>query len=105
MKNGIVYIVMNEGEVVYASNEREVAETYANNKMYEARGEILDEWENDDATDEDIAEAEYQSAFYGECYEVEEVNISNLVEDDVVETLNGTEIEVSDILEKLELSE
>lgn len=103
MKFSIVYIVMNEGEVVYASENKELAEAYADNQGYEARGRVLDEWENDDPSDEDIWEADFQAGYDGGCYEVQRVDISNLTDDDTVEILDGTEIDVSDILEKLRI--
>lgn len=105
MKFSIVYIVMNEGEVVYASENKELAEAYAFNKGCKARERVLDDWENDDPSDEDIWEAGFQAGYDGDYYEVERVDISNLADDGTVEILDGTEIDVSDILEKLRISE
>lgn len=105
MKFSIVYIVMNEGEVVYASEDKKLAEAYAENQGYKARERVLDEWGNDDPTDDDIGEADFQAGFDGDYYEVERVDISNLTDDDIVEISDGTEIDVSDILEKLRLRE
>lgn len=105
MEYDIVYVVMREGEVEYASTDEESAKAYADNQMYNAREEILDEWENDDPTEKDIAEADFQAGFDGDYYEVKKVDISNLMEDDMVEFSDGDEVEVSDILEKLETCE
>lgn len=96
---------MNEGEVVYASEDKEFAKAYADNQGYNARKKVLDEWGNDDPTEKDIAEADFQAGFDGDYYEVEKVDISNLTEDDMVEISDGSEINVSDILQKLEPSE
>lgn len=60
MKYDIVYVVMCEGEVEYASTDEETAEAYADNQMYNAREEVLDEWDNYDPTEEDIAEADFK---------------------------------------------
>lgn len=105
MKYDIVYVVMCEGEVLYVSKEEESAEGYADNQGYKARQEVLDEWGNDDPTENDIAEADFQAGFDGDYYEVVKVNISNLTENDMVEFPDGSEIEVSDILKKLRTSE
>lgn len=48
MKYDIVYVVICEGEVEYASTDEETAEDYADEQMYIAREEVLDEWDNDD---------------------------------------------------------
>ena len=105
MKYGIVYVVMGDGEVEDASTNEEVAEGYADNQGYNARQEVLDEWDNDDPTEEDIAEADFQAGFNGDYYEVVKVDISSKTEDDTIELPDGNEVEVSDILEKLRISE
>lgn len=105
MEYGIVYVVMNEGEVVYASTSKEFADGYADNQGYNARQEVLDKWGNDDPTEEDIAEADFQAGFDGDYYEVVKVNISSKTEDDIIELPDGREIEVADILEKLRISD
>ncbi|MEY8425069.1 hypothetical protein AALB52_20480 [Lachnospiraceae bacterium 38-14] len=101
MKYNTVYIVINEGEVVYASEDKEDADAYADTKGYEARQRVLSEWGNDDPSDEDVAEADLQAGMDGDYYEVKRVNLSNKSEDDTIELSDGTEIDVSDIIEKL----
>ncbi len=101
MKYDNVYVVMREGDVVYASTDEEMAEAYADDQMYNAREAVLDEWGNDDPTEEDIAEADFQAGLDGDYYEVIKVDISNKTEDDTLELSNGDEVDVSDILEKL----
>lgn len=105
MKYDIVYVVMCEGEVEYASTDEESAKGYADNQGYNARQEVLDKWGIDDPTEKDIAEANFQTGFDGGYYEVVKVDISNKTENDMVELPNGDEVEVSDILEKLRTSE
>lgn len=104
MKYGIVYIVMHEGKVEYASTDRQAAEEYAGAQMENGTVEVLNKWGNDDPTEKDISEAALQSGYEGDCYEVIEVDISNKTEDDeddTVELPNGIEIEVSEISKKL----
>ena len=102
MKYADVYVVKNEGEGQYASTSKEAAEEYADEKRYNARQAVLDDWGNDDPSEKDIYEADFQAGFDGGIYEVEKVNIMNKKEDDVVEFSDGSEIEVSEILEKLD---
>lgn len=94
----MVYVVLREGEVVFASEDWEDAEGYAESKGFEARAEVLDEWGIDDPSEKDVFEADWQAGFDGDCYEVEAVDLSNLTEDDKVIVSDGTEIDVSDIL-------
>lgn len=101
MKYNNVYIVIHEGDVVYASTDKESAEGYADEQMYNAREAVLDEWENDDPTEKDIEDADWQVGLNGDFYEVIKVNISNKMDDDTLELPNGDEVDVSDILEKL----
>lgn len=101
----MVYVVLREGEVVFASEDREDAEGYAESKGFEARAEVLDEWGIDDPSEKDVFEADWQAGFDGDCYEVEAVNLSNLTEDDKVMVSDGTEIDVSDILTLLAAGE
>jgi len=105
MKYDIVYVVMCEGEVEYASTDEETAEDYVDEQMYNARKEVLDECDNDDPTEKDIAEADFQAGFDGDYHEVVKVDISNQTENDMVKLPNGNEVEVSDILEKLRTCE
>lgn len=104
MKYGIVYVVICDGEIVYASTDKSSAIAFANDESYAARQATLDEWDNDDPTPEDIAEADYQAAYDGDYYEVARLDISNKKEGDMVKH-SGDEYDVSDILEKLEENE
>lgn len=101
MKYEIVYIVIREGEIEFASVDEELAEGYADNQGFIARQEVLEEWGNDDPSEEDIAEADFQAGFNGDYYEVVEVDISNKTENDTIELPNGDKIEVFYILKKL----
>lgn len=65
----------------------------------------MDEWDIDDPTEDDIAEAGFQAGFDGGDYEIFELNISNLAKDDMVKLPDGDEVEMSYILEKLEADE
>ena len=105
MKYGILYVVTNEGEIVYASTDREKAEGYADTKGYEARQRVLDEWGNDDPDEKDLAEADFQAGFDGDYYDVEAVDITGLTEDSTVQLMDGTEVDVSEILKKLDKDE
>ena len=102
MKYQTIYVVFNEGEVQYASVNEEDAEGFATTRGLEGRQHILEEWGNDDPSETEIAEADFQAGFDGYCYEVEAVNLSGLTEEDTVELLDGTVVDVSDILAKMD---
>lgn len=105
MKHSIIYVVVNEGDVVYASADKESANAYADTKEIEARERVLEEWGNDDPSESELVEADYQAGFDGDSYEVQKIDISNQTEDGTVELQDGTEIEMSEILEKLEIDD
>ena len=100
MKYSIVYAVMCDGEVAYASTNREDAREYVEDKGYKARKEILERNDVDDPEVGDIAYADF-IAGYEEYYEIEIIDITNKAEDDIIELSDGGEIEVSEILDKL----
>lgn len=104
----IVYAVINEGEIVYASRYEEEAQRYANEQENHAVTSTLDEWDIDDLSTEDIEKVSYPAEYDREVYEVYEVDISDKTEDDTIEILtdNGSyKSEVSEIFEILEKSE
>ena len=100
--NEEVYIVVNEGEVVFVSFEKEEADNYAYNKGLEARDEVLEEMGCDEDLDEkDLFEAEFQAGYDGGVFEVHYVDMSQHKEDDVI-FVGGDEIEYNDIVMLLE---
>lgn len=101
MKFSKVYVVTKIDEIVFASEDIDEARGFAESKHYEARKNVLNDWGNDDPDERDLADAEWQAGADGEFYEVAEVDLSNKSEDDKVELDNGEEIEVAEILEKL----
>jgi hypothetical protein len=102
MENEYLYIVINQGEVVFVSKDENEAHNYADEHNFNAQENVLGEWGNDDPTDEDIAQAAFQAGFDGEIYFVEEINSSDLEPDGSIECSDGSEIDVTDILDLLE---
>ena len=102
MENEHLYIVINQGEVVFVSKDENEAHNYADEHNFNAQENVLDEWGNDDPTDEDIAQAAFQAGSDGEIYFVEEINSSDLEPDGSIECSDGSEIDVTDILDLLE---
>lgn len=100
-----VYVVINDGEVVYASTDSSESEDFALTGAINATALVLDEDGNDDPSEEEMAEAAFRAGFDGDYYEVECVDISGLGVDDVVETNSGAELDVSDILDALNEAE
>ena len=102
MENEHLYIVINQGEVVFVSKDENEAHNYADEHNFNAQENVLGEWGNDDPTDEDIAQAAFQAGSDGEIYFVEEINSSDLEPDGSIECSDGSEIDVTDILDLLE---
>lgn len=102
MENEHLYIVINQGEVVFVSKDENEAHNYADEHNFNAQENVLGEWGNDDPTDEDIAQAAFQAGFDGEIYFVEEINSSDLEPDGSIECSDVSEIDVTDILDLLE---
>ena len=86
MENEHLYIVINQGEVVFVSKDENEAHNYADEHNFNAQENVLGEWGNDD----------------GEIYFVEEINSSDLEPDGSIECSDGSEIDVTDILDLLE---
>ena len=76
-----IYIVLNEGDVVYASYNKEDAEGYALTKNICGAEETLNDWGNDDPTEDDWDEASFQSGFDGGYHEVVEIESDSQTED------------------------
>lgn len=104
MKYNSVYVVMRGCDVDYVTTEKEKADDYADFKSNAAMKEVLEEWDNDDPNVKDIAYACFQAGGDGDYYHVEKVDLSNRSEDDTVK-INGDDIDVSEILEKLKNDE
>jgi hypothetical protein len=105
MKNfNVVYVVINEGEPVYASKGKSEADAYAFEKNRDANNRALGELGVDDPDIDDCAMAGYKAGYDGEYYEVKRVNLQGKCEDDSVELDDGTEVDVYDINELLKLN-
>lgn len=103
--SSLVYVVINEGEVVFASYDKEQAENFAYNQSQNALQTVLsEEWKIDDPTEKDIDEASFQSGFDNGIWEVFPFDISTGQEDDEVD-IGGEIIEYNDIITKLAESE
>lgn len=92
-----IYIVLNEGDIVYASYDREDAEGYALTKNICGAEETLSGWGNDDPTDDDWDEASFQNGFDGGYHEVVEVDSNSQNEDGEFELDDGTTISAMEV--------
>lgn len=101
MEDIYLYVVINEGEPVFVSKDKKEADTYADEQGLQARIRILNEWNNDDPTEDDIAQADWQAGSDGEYYSVEKISLSDLKNNDIIELSDGTEIDSLDVLDLL----
>lgn len=99
-----VYYVVNEGEVKFASYDKDEANNFADKNNDEDTNEVLENWgygDEDDISEKRMAEAAFQAGFDGGIYEVFKIDLSKFSEDDTITLDDGTEIDVSEIIEKL----
>ena len=104
-----VYVVINEGEAVFATNNEEVADAYAENAIDNCVYDTVEECgrDIDDLTPEELEEMSFMSGFDGGYYEVQsfELDIENRDNNpDTVELDDGTELDVDDIFDVYEES-
>ena len=98
----MIYIVLNEGELVYASYDEDEANGYAYSHTQEGVNATLEEWGNDDHTDKDLEEAAFHNGFDGGFYSVIEVDVDDADEYGNITLDDGTEVCVEDILDIIE---
>lgn len=114
MKNGqTVYIVVNEGNILYATKELDEAKGFCNDKIDEGVLEAAEECgrDLDDMTDEEIGEMSFMSGFNGGYHYVSKAEINDDMDDSETVTAEGVDnceednFEVGDIREALKSSE
>ena len=106
MKNkqkAVVYIVVNDGEVLFASKDEDNAEGYAEEKTTEIQEEIAEELDIDE--DEDFSKVVYKAgAEYG-TFDVVEIDLNKCKENEIItiftKNLGDEYIEYSEIIAKL----
>lgn len=98
MNYNTVFVVLKEGEIVYASSDKDSAEAYSYNQDCRGIDEVLADWGNDDPTDEDIAEAAFQAGLDGDICDIQSVNLSGKTEDDTIILEDGSEVTVAEIV-------
>ena len=106
MKNkqkAVVYIVVNDGEVLFASKDEDNAEGYAEEKTTEIQEEIAEELDIDE--DEDFSKVVYKAgAEYG-TFDVVEIDLNKCKENETItiftKNLGDEYIEYSEIIAKL----
>ena len=106
-QKAIVYVVINDGEVVYASKDEDNADNYVEEKREEIREELIEELDIDE--DEDPSKVEYQleyasGAEYG-IFKVVEIDLNKYKENETfekfIQNLGNVCIEYNEIIDKL----
>jgi len=102
-QKAVVYIVINEGEILYASKDEDNADNYAEEKQNEIEEEIAKDMNIDE--DEDFSKVVYEAgAEYG-TFKVVEIDLNRYNEDETIRIFienHGEEfIEYSEIIDKL----
>jgi len=103
--NEAVYIVINEGEVIYVALDEDEAKNYADNRGIEARDRALEGMGAEEATSEkDIFDAALKAGYDSGVFEVYCIDLSRYREDDVI-YVDGNEIDYNDVVDLLEKEE
>lgn len=105
MQKNIVYVVVKEEELVFVSSDLEEANDYKMNDSIEATADVLEEWDNDDPSEEDIVAASFQAGYDGDNCEIFSVDISKYVKGDTVELDDGSEVDYNKIVKLLKENE
>jgi len=78
----IVYAVLNEGEIVFASKDEELANSYADKSWQEDIQETADEYDFDLDNPKQLDAAQYQAGFDGGVYDVVKVDTDKFDDND-----------------------
>lgn len=103
-----VFIVVNEGEIVFASKDSELAQGYCDDANMQGTEEEVEESGRDieDLTDSELAEFSFMSGYNGGYHYCEEIVLDDNADDDSVYTTSeGDEFTKSEILEAIESSD
>ena len=95
------YVVVSEGEVKGAFETKSEAYDFENDQNLKARERVLQDWGMDDPEEKDLDEASFQAGQDGDYYETVRVDLTGKDEDDMVVLPDGTEIDVSKILDNV----
>lgn len=103
----MIYIVVNEGELVMATRNEDRALAFALESTNEAVADAVEESGRDieDLTDEELGEFSMKAGFDGGYYAVEEITEEDFENLEEVETENNGSFETSAIAELLALDE
>lgn len=103
----MIYIVVNEGEIVMATRDEDKALGFAIESTNVAVAEAVEESGRDieDLTDEELGEFNVKAGFDGGYYAVEEISEEDFEKLDTVETEHHGSFETSEIAELLALDE
>jgi len=103
--NEAVYIVINEGEVIYVSLDEDEAKNYADNREIEARDKALEEMGTEkDTSENDIFDAALKGSYDSGVFEVYCVDLSKYRKDDAI-YVDGNDINYNDVVDLLEKEE
>lgn len=97
------YVVLKEGEAIFASRMQEIAEAYAKNENERSINQIYEERE-EDPEDADIGRIAFMAGRDEQPAEAYKINLSEYVEGDTIEFDDGSEIQYDYICDLIEES-
>ena len=101
-KYGKVYVVINEGEVVFASEDHKTAQYFTDEKNYAGCRSAMRKMGHGENVASEEDKVDIQSAFDNSYYEVVKLDLFGKTGDDEVELPDGNKIPVYEILDVLE---
>ena len=110
MLTGVVYFVVNEGEIVYSTYDLDEANGYAENATYDDVRDTAEEfgYDMDELDEDDIDEMAFASGFNGGYYYVDSVELpedENEILDFVFTSKDGDRFTYSELEEVFEAEE
>ena len=105
MKYKTVYVVVNGGELVFASTRLSDSRNYMEELINSETNDVLNEWGIDDADFDDQFEAAYQAGFDGDSLECYRIDLSKYSPEDSIIIEDNIELNYTDIIDALERSE
>lgn len=100
---GIVFFIVNESEIIFASNSEIAVNNFKNAREYEDFNETASELGKDDMlSDRDIIETSFMSGFNNGIYYIDSVDLDNKADEYEFETSEGDRFYYSELEEVYE---
>ena len=97
-----VFVVLNEGSVVYATHDYDEADSYAEDRMDESIKYTADEYDYDLEDPGEFDKAVVQNGMDGGIFEVVRIPKEKLTIDNIYQLPDGGEIDINEVLDLID---